>query len=172
MSKEKIYFDKDIDNRIAGFAVSLTFIIAGLLLQFLPIYFGNKTVTTAVKWIFVIFGILGFFVEAGKTKIKIIGLDDILLGITFIGIWFALYWFGKHWILNIIGFIFLIFGLFGFLQGAQKTVYSISKISQTKKTLSTEEKKTDIVLFITKIIGLLLAIIQIAKAIIDLSIAF
>ena len=170
MAKEKkIYFSEEIDSRISGYALALAFIVCGLLLQFLPVYFGNKIVTEVIKWIFIVFGIAGFAVESGKTKIGIVGLDDTVLGAMFIGVWFALYWFGKHWIFNIIGFVCLLFGVYGFLSGVQKIVYSISKIPHTRKTLSEEEKKTDIILFITKIFGLILTIIQIAKAVIDLS---
>lgn len=170
MAKEKkIYFSEEIDSRINGYSLALAFVVCGLLLQFLPVYFGNKIVTEVIKWIFIVFGIAGFAVESGKTKIGIIGLDDVVLGAMFIGAWFALYWFGKHWAFNIIGFACLLFGVYGFLCGVQKIVYSISKIPHTRKALSKEEKKTDIILFITKIFGLILAIIQIAKAVIDLS---
>lgn len=167
--QKKVYFSEEIDSRINGYALALAFIICGLLLQFLPVYFGNKVVTEIVKWIFIVFGIAGFAVESGKTKIGILGLDDTILGAMFIGIWFALYWFGKYWIFNIIGFICLLFGVYGFLSGVQKMVYSILKISHTRNNLSEEEKKIDIILFITKIFGLILTIIQIAKAVIDLS---
>lgn len=171
MAKEekKIYFSEEIDSRINGYALALAFVVCGLLLQFLPVYFGNKIVTEVVKWTFIVIGIVGFSVEFSKTKIGIVGLDDTILGALFIGIWFALYWLGKHWIFNIIGLPCFLFGVYEFLSGIQKIVYSISKISHTRKTLSTEEKKTDIILFVTKIFGLLLAIIQIAKAVIDLS---
>jgi len=172
MAKEKkIYFSEEIDSRINGYALALAFVVCGLILQFLPVYFGNKVITEVVKWIFIVFGIAGFAVESGKTKIGIIGLDDTVLGAMFISVWFALYWFGKHWAFNIIGFVCLLFGVYGFLSGIQKIVYSILKIPHTRKILSKEEKKTDIILFITKIFGLILAIIQIAKAAIDLSMA-
>lgn len=170
MAKEKkIYFSEEIDGRINGYALALAFIVCGLMLQFLPVYFGNKIVTEVIKWIFIVVGVAGFAVESGKTKIGIVGLDDTVLGIMFVGVWFALYWFGKHWVFNIIGFVCLLFGVYGFLSGVQKIVYSISKIPHTRKELSKEEKKTDIILFVTKIFGLILAIIQIAKAVIDLS---
>lgn len=167
--QKKVYFSEEIDSRICGYALALAFVVCGLILQLLPIYFGNKIVTETVKWIFIVIGIAGFAVESGKTKIDIVGLDDTILGAMFIGIWFALYWFGKHWIFNIIGFVCLLFGVYGFLSGVQKMVYSILRISNTRKNLSEEEKKTDIILFVTKIFGLILTIIQIAKAVIDLS---
>lgn len=169
VKEKKICFSEEIDSRINGYALALAFIVCGLLLQFLPVYFGNKIVTEVIKWIFIVFSVASFAVESGKTKIGIVGLDDTILGVMFVGVWFALYWFGNHWLFNIIGFIFLLFGVYGFLSGIQKVVYSISKIPHTRKELSKEEKKTDIILFVTKIFGLILTIVQIAKAVIDLS---
>ena len=97
-SKEKkIYFSQEIDSVISGYALAFALIICGLVLQFVPLYFGNHIVTEVFKWIFVAIGVAGFAVEVGKNKSGIIGLDNLFLGLLFTGIWFALFWFGKHW---------------------------------------------------------------------------
>ncbi len=168
--EKKIYFDETIDSRITGYALAFAFIVCGLVLQFSPVYFGNELVTSIVKWLFVVLGSAGFFVEAGKIKSRIIGLDNLFMGILFSGIWFALFWFGKHWIFNTIGFICLIFGAFGFFQGLQQVIYSASKIPKAnKEENSTSNKRTDILLFLTKLFGVILVVVQIIKAVIDLN---
>ena len=177
MEKEKeskkqkvIYFSEEIDSRITGYALSFALIVCGLLLQFSPIYFGNGTVTAIVKWIFVVIGVLGFAIEAGKIKSGIVGLDNLFMGLLFIGIWFAMFWFGKHWFFNTLGFLFLIIGAFQFFQGLQQIIYSASKIPKSKKEKQTKEKnRADILLFLTKLFGVILVIVQIIKAVIDLS---
>ncbi len=169
-NEKKIYFSKEIDSRIAGYALSFALIVCGLVLQFAPAYFGNKIVTEVFKWSFVVIGVAGFAVEAGKIKTGILGLDNLFMGLLFTGIWFALFWFGKHWLFNTIGFIFLLFGSFGFFQGLQQVIYSASKIPQTKKEERSKEKtKADILLFLTKLFGLLLVVVQIIKAVMDLN---
>lgn len=168
--EKKIYFSEEIDSRITGYALSFTLIVCGLVLQFLPLYFGNETITTIFKWIFVVIGALGFAVEASKIKTGIIGLESLFIGLSFSGIWFALFWFGKHWVFNIIGFFCLIIGAFGFFQGLQQVIYSASKIPKAKKEEQTKEKtKADILLFLTKLFGVVLVVIQVIKAVIDLS---
>ena len=170
-SKEKkIYFSQEIDSVISGYALAFALIICGLVLQFVPLYFGNHIVTEVFKWIFVVIGVAGFAVEVGKNKSGIIGLDNLFLGLLFTGIWFALFWFGKHWIFNTIGFFCLIFGAFGFFQGLQQVIYSISKISKAQNEKQAKEKtRADILLFLTKLFGLVLVVTQIVKAVMDLS---
>lgn len=93
----------------------------------------------------------------------------MFLGLFFVAIWFALYWFGRHWFFNTIGFFLLIFGAFGFFQGLQQIIYSISKIPKEKKEKQPKEKtRTDILLFLTKLFGVILVIVQIIKAVMDL----
>ncbi|MBR2953466.1 MAG: hypothetical protein IKC45_03680 [Clostridia bacterium] len=169
--EKKIYFSEEIDSRITGYALSLALVVCGLVLQFSPLYFGNDIITQIIKWIFVVIGVIGFIVEAGKIKSGIVGLDNLFLGLFFVAIWFALYWFGRHWFFNTIGFFLLIFGAFGFFQGLQQIIYSISKIPKEKKERQPKEKtRTDILLFLTKLFGVVLVIIQIIKAVIDLSV--
>lgn len=170
-SKEKkIYFSEEIDSRITGYALAFALIVCGLVLQFVPLYFGNEVVTTVFKWFFVVIGAAGFAVEAGKIKSGIVGLDNLFVGLLFSGIWFALFWFGKHWIFNTIGFFCLIFGAFGFFQGLQQVIYSASKIPKVKKEEPSKEKtRTDILLFLTKLFGVVLVVVQIIKAVMDLS---
>lgn len=168
--EKKIFFSEEIDSRITGYALSFALIVCGLVLQFVPMYFGNQIVTETFKWVFVVIGVAGFAVEAGKIKTGIIGLDNLFLGLLFTGIWFALFWFGKHWIFNTIGFLCLIFGAFGFFQGLQQFIYSASKIPKAKTEAQTKEKtKTDLLLFLTKLFGVVLVVVQIIKAVMDLS---
>lgn len=66
--EKKIYFSEEIDSRITGLALVFAFIVCGLVLQFVPLYFGNEITTTVFKWLFVVIGVAGFAVVAGKIK--------------------------------------------------------------------------------------------------------
>lgn len=169
-NKKKEVFSKDIDARISSYALSFMFIVCGLVLQFVPAYFGNAIITEIVKWVFIVLGFIAFSVQVAKNKIGIVGVDTLFVGILFLGVWFALFWFGKHWIFNTIGFFCLIFGAFGFFQGLQQVVYSASKIPKAKTEEKSKEKtRTDILLFLTKLFGVVLVVVQIIKAVMDLS---
>ena len=55
-SKQKIVFSKEIDDNHNGQAIGLSFLAIGLVLQFLPGYFGSEWVTNAVKFVFIVIG--------------------------------------------------------------------------------------------------------------------
>ena len=92
--EKKIYFSEEIDSRINGIALVFALLVCGVLLQFSPVYFSNTLVTEILKWVFLIVGVFGFIAETSKIKAKIVGLDNVFLGVFFIAGWFALFWFG------------------------------------------------------------------------------
>lgn len=170
---QKIYFNEEIDSRITGLALVFALLACGVLLQFSPIYFGSTTVTEVVKWIFLIVGVLGFILEASKTKSKIVGLDNIFLGIFLIAGWFVLFWFVNHWLTNTIAFVLFLIGAFGFFQGVQQVIYSMAIKNKSEHTNTLEDKqehRMEIIMFLTKLLGIALVVIQIIKAVLDLRI--
>ena len=168
-SDKKVYFSKEIDDRINGSALVLAFVLVGLILQFDPAYLGNDVITRIVQWVFIVIGLLGMSVELQKSKSSIVGLDNFLLGILFFGGWFALYKGFDRWWINIVALLPLFFGAYAIFLGVEQIIYSLSH--QTKMPKSDErknEEKADILLFLTKLLGVVLVVIQIIKAVMDL----
>lgn len=168
--EKKIYFSPEIDSSIEGFSLVLTFAVVGLILQFYPSYFGNEIVTNIVKWLFIVVGILGLASELGKRKNQIVGLDNIVYGTVFTGAWVVLFVYVRHWIANTLSFAFLIFGLYSFFMGIQQVIHSISLYRKEKASGAADKEKTrgDILLFLTKLLGVILVAFQICKAVMDI----
>ena len=165
-SKQKTVFSKEIDYNHNGQAIGLSFLAIGLILQFLPGYFGNEQVTNVVKIVFVVIGALGMCIELGKKKSEVKGLDNFLLGILFGGLWWFLYYKFDYWILNIATFVLLILGAYAFFLGLQQILYSMIGRKQGDKT-RTLSKEEYLEIF-TKVLGLLLVLAQIVKAIVEM----
>lgn len=165
--QKKIYFSEELDSRISGFSVVFAFILSGLVLQFAPNYFGNALVTAIVKWVFIIIGLLGTIVEIGKIKSSIYGLDDLLYGCLFLGGWTALFVFADHWVAHTLSFVILPFGAYEFARGTQLLLHSISQNFGKPREKKTE--KGDILLILTKLLGVVLVIIQLCTAVMDLN---
>ena len=149
----------------------MTFIFLGFFLQFFPLYFGNKYVTSAVKIICALIGVLGFAVELGKNKSKIIGIDNLLIGLLLISGWLFLFNFFKHWLINTLSFLVLIIGLFGLFMGMQQVAYSIVRyFKQNKEGEKISFNKDDLLLFLTKLLGVLLVFAQVCKAVLEIKV--
>ena len=84
----------------------------------------------------------------------------------------VLVWFVKHWITNSIALIFLLLGAFAFCQGIQQLIYSVAlkKSEETKTLQEKQEHRTDVIMFLTKLLGVVLVVVQIIKVILDLNI--
>lgn len=167
--KKTIIFSEEIDSTINGFSLVLTFIVIGIFLIFNKNYFGNPIVATIIQWVFIIFGCLGFGTEVSKMNKNrgIKGIDNLITGIITVGIWAVIYYFAKNWIGNIIGFLFLIIGVYGGIQGIIEIYYSIIQIKKKNKI---DEKHNlsivkDVVLILSEIAGMSLIVIQILQAI-------
>ena len=168
--KEKmITFSEEIDSSISGFALVVTFIIVGVFLIFNKDYFGNEVVATVIQWAFIIIGCLGFGTEISKMNKNrgIKGIDNLITGIVVISIWAIIYYFIKHWIGNVVGFLFLVFGLYGSCRGIIEIGYSIISISKEHK--KENENKLgiikEIILMLSEIAGMALIVVQILQAI-------
>ena len=165
-SKQKTVFSKEIDDNHNGQAIGLSFLTIGLILQFLPDYFGNAWVTNTIKIVFIIIGALGMCVELGKKKSEIKGLDNFLLGILFGGLWWFLYYKFDFLVLNIVIFVLLIIGAYAFFLGLQQIMYSMIGRKQGDKTKTLS--KDECLEIFTKVLGLLLVLAQIVKAIVEM----
>lgn len=122
--EKKITFSESIDNAINGYALAISFIGIGVFLLNNLDYFGNKAVSTVILSIFSIIGLMGTFIELGKSTI-IKGLDDLGVGLLFFIPWLLIYIFGKAIWLNVLGFFLLVIGVYGMVAGFIKVIVSI-----------------------------------------------
>lgn len=163
-NKKKIIFSEEVDNKISGFALVLTFLSIGIFLLLFPNYFGNKFAATIIRWIFILIGIIGLIVELSKTKnSNIKGFDDFIIGVVLVGVWTVLFVYINIWWINVISFFVFLMGLYGLYEGLIEIIYStiqtVKNHKETKKRVT-----TDIGLLLTKILSLILVIVQIIKA--------
>jgi|GEM_PF-7045684 len=168
--EKKIYFSKEIDDIINSFSTTITFIIIGILLQFFPTFFGLPIVTTIIEWFFIIVGSLAFCGTVNKSQDIIIGFDKFIWGIVFLCAWFALYTiYNNNLIVNISSFILLILGIYAIILSIIQMIYSfVSYRKKIKKNEEQKENKSDIILLLTKLFGMLLVAAQVFKAVIEL----
>ena len=127
MSKQpkKEIFSQEIDSRIAGFALIITFMFVGIFLLIFPNYFGSLLAASIIRWIFIALGALGFIAEMAKFKEKIPGISDISAGVFILIIWLVVFLLVEiSWVHSII-FLLLIFGIYGVLLGSFKVVYAL-----------------------------------------------
>lgn len=172
---KKIVFTEEIDSAINGFAVGISFTGIGIFLLLRPDYFAIPFVSYVLGAIIGVFGVLGTGFELSKYS-KVEGLGNITAGVVLLGIWALAYVkFHALW-LNILFFFILVMGCFtlslGLLQSAVSIIHNIRR-SRRESLLENKEQKlkgigsalTQIVLFLTQLCGLLLAIINVLKAI-------
>lgn len=164
--QKKIVFSEEIDSRIDGLTLGFAFITVGLFLLFIPDYFGNKLTGQIVRWVFIVIGALGLFVEFGRVKpiSDIKGFDDFWVGILFLAVWTALYLLTQNFLCNIAGFFCLVFGLYGSFRGLFRIIYSI-RLNRKNKAQSKSTIVSDVLIFLTKVISLALVVLQLVRAI-------
>lgn len=166
MQEKKILFTEEIDSSISGLSLAFTFAIIGLILLFIPDYFGNESVTYYLRWIFIITAIIGLLSEISKAKQKseIKGIDNIGYGLFCVWIWAVLYFHFRNIIAIIVGFFLLILGIYGTCTGILQFIYSLHLLTKHKKR-SKGSLLIELIPFLTKIFTLALAVVQFYKAI-------
>lgn len=166
----EIVFSEEIDSAINGYAIGLSFTGIGIFLLLKSDYFAIPFISYVVGAIIGVIGVLGTGVELSKYS-KVKGLGALVTGILFLGIWaFAYVKVHSIW-LNILVFVFLVGGCYaiclGLLQGAVSIVRNIRESRKEKnesKGKVVGSALTQIVLFLTQLCGLLLAVINVLKA--------
>lgn len=163
--EKKIVFSEEIDSLINGLALGLTFVATGVVLVLIPDYFGNKIVGNAIRWLFIVVGALGLFVELGKLKpiSGIKGFDDFWVGALCLAVWAVFYFLAHHVLANIIGFFFLVIGGYGGVSGVFKIAYSIHLARKNNK-IKKGNVASDVLVLLTKVASIILVVIQIVQA--------
>lgn len=167
--KRKIIFSEEIDDKINGFALAITFVIIGIGLSVLTNFFENELVSEIIRWIFIIVGLLGLLVECSKRKKKfnIKGYDDFIAGIVCVIIACLILYLVKNILGKITFFVIALFGLYGCITGVLKIIYSIYISMKERKNKGENNKGmiSDLIIFLTQLMGLLLIILQFIQAI-------
>lgn len=163
--QRKIVFSEEIDSRIDGLTLGFAFIAVGLFLIFAPDYFGSKLAGQILRWVFIVIGGAGLFVEFGKIKpiSDITGFNDLWVGILFLAAWIALYFLAQNILCNIIGFFCLVVGAYGAFRGLFRIIYSVLR-SWKNNRHSKSTVISDVLIFFTKVTSLALVVLQLVKA--------
>lgn len=133
---KKITFTEEVDSKINGIALVLTFLGIGVFLIVYPQYFGNTIAAQIVQWIFILIGILGLISEVNKSnKSSIKGIDNFIIGIILLGGWAILFILWNLWYINILSLLLLVFGLYGIVRGIIEMIYS-KKYRKKKKDIN------------------------------------
>ena len=167
MAKDKkVTFSEEIDSSITGFSLGITLVIIALFVYYIEL-FHNRIIEIIIAIILVFIGMVGTFLEIGKTKNDDIkGIDDLGIGMMFSI--FAIFLILKYdkLFLNIICFLVLLFSVFATIQGILKICYSL-KI-QKRNTANKKIGIAKIVVGITEIAALAVAIIQLITELIHI----
>lgn len=164
---KKIYINEVIDNRLNSLSLAISFIILGLLLTVSPAFLGNEVATSAVRWVFVVFGVAGFFSSFGDKKSNIKGTDDLAAGVLVCAIAVLCYVYIPAPFNGIPALVILLFGIYELTRGLLFLIYT------TKRTYSSADANAEsdgskksvitIIELLTKIAALILVIVQLIK---------
>lgn len=156
---------KEVDRTINSLSLALTFIALGVLLTVIPNFMGDELVTSALRWLFVVLGAMGFFSSFGEKDSEIKGTDGVTAGIFCLAVAVALYLlvFPFH---NLLSLLVALFGIFGLVQGFCFILYTTSKKVQSNRKSSEATRSISlfaVVELMTKIVALVLIIVQLIK---------
>ena len=173
-AKEKkpreIVFNEEIDSAINGYAIGISFTGIGVFLLLKPDYFAIPIISYIVGAIIGVVGVLGTGVELSKHS-KVKGLGNLIVGMLLLGGWLLGYTQVHAVWLNIVIFLLLVIGCYAVCLGLIQSIVSIARNIRASKNDGNNSKSkvigsalTQIVLFLTQLCGLLLAIINVLKA--------
>lgn len=96
-------------------------------------------------------------------------MDSISFGLVFIAIWIVTYIKVNKWWANLLVFVFMFFGCYFLILGVIQAAYSLvhnAKINKKEANNNVAGKFVgQMVLFLTQICGLVIAIINVVKAV-------
>ncbi|WP_242464177.1 hypothetical protein [Bacillus paranthracis] len=145
---------------LEGIAVAFGLLTGGLLLQFIPNFLGNETITLIVSICLFLLAIVGFSNEISKTIDKSYDFTSnvVIGGIIIIGSFSLHYYFSKWWV-NLISLMLFMVGIYGLVLGImQLSAYLFNK-NRTSQGVSKV-----IFLIISQILTLLSAVVAIIQA--------
>lgn len=165
----KIVFTEAIDSAINGYALGFSFIGIGVFLLLKPDYFFTPIASYIIGAVIGAFGVVGTGIELSKSS-KIKGFDNLTMGLVFFAIWLVSYIKISTFWANLLFFAFLIFGAYAVCLGLFQSTYSIiQSIKHANTDANAKQEKgaiaSQIVLFLTQICGLIVAILNVVKAV-------
>ena len=167
---KEIIFSAEVDSAINGYAIGISFTGIGVFLLLKPDYFAIPVISYILGAIIGVIGVLGTGVELSKHS-KVKGLGNLIVGMLFLGGWLLGYTMVNSIWLNVIIFALLVFGCYAVCLGIIQGVVSIARnVRESQKEKKESKGKvigsalTQTVLFLTQLCGLLLAIINVLKA--------
>lgn len=162
-SKKRSTISKSAEKQIDSIALALTFVVLGLVLTFIPQFFGDEFVTNILRWIFVFLGLVGFASSFNNKDSQISGTTDIALGVLFLIIGIAAFSFISAPWGGIISIVVLLFGIFGTLRGVLILLYTTNRMLKQRQDHGRSSNTAAILELLTKLAALTMVIIQIAQ---------
>lgn len=167
-TNNRIVIDETTDKKVDSLALAITFVSLGIVLTIIPTFFDNEFVTSAIRWTFIVVGIIGLMSSFGDKESSIKGASDIGVGVLLLALAVACYIWMPLWlpspINGIIGILLMLIGFFGSIRGVLFLVISTSRLWKKQKAdSSTKGSALLFVEMITKLAALVLAVVQIVK---------
>lgn len=141
-----------------GIVIAIAFLIFGGFIYLNPSYIGHIKTSYVSASILLVIGVIGLGIELskiGNQKTRILGLDDLGIGIGVGILWLTIYSLLDLWFINIPNSFFLFTSIYFILNGI---------INIFKNLLSSTNKKVfllKLIIFIVQVIGFISAIITI-----------
>ena len=162
-NKRHSNISKSTEKQIDSIALALTFVALGLVLTFIPQFFGDEFATNILRWIFVFLGLVGFASSFNNKDSQISGMTDIALGVLFLIIGIAAYSFIPAPYGGIISIVVLLFGIFGTLRGVLILLYTTKRTLKQRQDHEQSGNAAAILELLTKLAALAMMIIQIVQ---------
>lgn len=163
---KKNIVSETVDKKIDSLSLAFSFVTLGVLLTAIPIFLGNEIVTSAVRWVFVVLGVAGFFSSFGGKESEIKGTGDLAAGVCIFA--FAVFCFTciPTPLNGIFALILLLFGVYAIIRGLLYLIYTTKNAySSTDENAAPDSKKNviSVIELLTKIAALVLVIVQLIK---------
>lgn len=158
---KKIIVSDEVDKQVNSVAVAITFIILGIVLTVRNDFFGDPSITSVVRWVFIVLGVVALLSSFGSGESKIKGTQDVAAGITVLVVALLCFQHVPGPFGGVLAFVMLLFGCYGVVRGVLFMICTIHKSSTGKEGRAAQF--ASIVEGLSKVAALALVIAQIAK---------
>lgn len=125
LSKKKApIVSERVDDFIGSLSLAFTFIILGVLLTVYDDFVGDMTITSIIRWVFVVIGGAGLFFSFGDKDSDIKGTGDVGTAIVVLAIAVPTYQCAPKPVGAVLALLLLIFGVYGMLHGIMFLIYT------------------------------------------------
>lgn len=162
-AKSKIVVSEKIDKQVNSLALAVTFILLGVLLTAINDFVGNAFATSILRWVFVLFGIVGLSSSFGNAESSVKGTSDIAVGVLVLAVAVLVFQFVPEPYGGIAALLALLLGLYGLVRGIMFVIYTMFLSGTQAKSGSKGSMLSSILEGLSKLAALALVIAQLIK---------